>query len=70
MNWVFEINSCKLLYIEWKNNKVILYSTGNSIEYFVINHNWMCVCVCVCVCVYIYIYITESLYCTAEFKAM
>ena len=27
------------LYIEWKNNKVLQYSTGNYIQYPVINHN-------------------------------
>ena len=26
-------------YIEWINNKVLLYSTGNNIQYPVINHN-------------------------------
>ena len=26
-------------YIEWINNKVLLYSTGNYIQYPVINHN-------------------------------
>ena len=30
---------CKLLYTEWINNKVLLYSTGNYILYPVINHN-------------------------------
>ena len=30
---------CKLLYIEWINNKVLLYSIGNYIQYPVINHN-------------------------------
>ena len=30
---------CKLLYIGWINNKVLLYSTGNYILYPVINHN-------------------------------
>ena len=29
----------KLLYIEWVNNKVLLYSTENSIQHPVINHN-------------------------------
>ena len=44
----------KLVYIDWINNKVLLYSTGNYIQYFMINHNgkeygkiitcmWMCV---------------------------
>ena len=26
-------------YIEWINNKVLLYNTGNYIQYPVINHN-------------------------------
>ena len=38
-DWGFEISRCKLLYREWINNKVLLYSTGNSIQYPVINHN-------------------------------
>ena len=58
----FGISRCKLLYIGWINNKVLLCSTGNYIQYSVINHNgkeyekecnvWICV--------------TESLCCTAE----
>ena len=32
------ISRCKLLYIEWIN-KGLLYSTGNYIQYPVINHN-------------------------------
>ena len=39
MNWNFGISRCKLLYIEWKSNKVLLYSTGNSSQYPVINSN-------------------------------
>ena len=39
MDWEFGISRCKLLYREWINNKVLLYSTGNSIQYPVINHN-------------------------------
>ena len=39
MDWEFGISRCKLLYIEWKNNKVLLYSTGNYIQYPGINHN-------------------------------
>ena len=55
---------CKLLYIEWINNKVLLYSTGNYIQYPVINHNGK---------EYekgIYICITESLCCTAEMNTL
>ena len=39
MEWEFGISRCKLLHIEWINNKVLLYSTGNYIQYPVINHN-------------------------------
>ena len=35
----FGISRCKLLYVEWINNKILLYSTGNYIQYPVINHN-------------------------------
>ena len=49
----FGISRCKLVYIGWINNKVLLYSTGNYIKYPVINHNGK-------------VYITESLCCTTE----
>ena len=39
MDWEFGISRCKLLYIGWINNKVLLYSIGNCIQYPVINHN-------------------------------
>ena len=55
------ISRCKLLYIGWMNNKVLLYSTGNYIQYPVINHNgkeYEIDCIYIC--------ITESLCCTAE----
>ena len=41
MEWEFWISRCRLLYvsIEWINNRVLLYSTGNYIQYPVINHN-------------------------------
>ena len=39
MDWEFGISRCKLLYRELINNKVLLYSTGNSIQYPVINHD-------------------------------
>ena len=56
----FEVSRCKLLYIEWINNKVLLYGTGNYIQYPVINHNGK---------IYkknAYIHITESLCCARE----
>ena len=43
------ISRCKLLHTKWINNKVLLYSTGNYIQYPVTNHNgrvkniYMCV---------------------------
>ena len=37
--WESGISRCKLLYIGWMNNKVLLYSIGNCIQYPVINHN-------------------------------
>ena len=38
-DWEFGISRCKLLYRGWISNKVLLYSTGNYIQYPVINHN-------------------------------
>jgi len=38
-NWEFGVSRGKLLYIEWINSKVLLYSTGNYIHYAVINHD-------------------------------
>ena len=55
-----EVSRCKLLYIEWINNKVLLYGTGNYIQYPVINCNGK---------IYkknAYIHITGSLCCATE----
>ena len=30
MAWEFEMRGCRLLYIEWINNKILLCSTGYS----------------------------------------
>ena len=49
MDWDFGISRCKLLYIEWINNKVLLYSTGNYIQRPVKEYKILCVCVCVCI---------------------
>ena len=38
MEWKFGIRRCKLLYIGWINNKVLLYSTGNYVQHPEINH--------------------------------
>ena len=61
MEWEFGVGRYKLLHLEWINNKVLLYTTGNYIQSPGINHNgkkylkknvYMC--------------ITASLCCTAE----
>jgi len=67
MDREFGISRCKLLNVEWINKKVPLYSTGNYIQYPVINHNGkQYEKECVCVYIYIYIKMTESLCCTPE----
>ena len=41
LDWEFGISKCKLSYIGWIN-KILVYSTGNYINYttmFVINHD-------------------------------
>ena len=61
MDWEFGVNRSKLLYIEWINYKVLLYSTGSCIQYPVIIHNQK-----EYEKEYIYICITESLSCISE----
>ena len=39
MEWNVGVSRCKLLYIEWINKKVTLYSTENYIQYPIINNN-------------------------------
>ena len=39
MDWESGISRCRLFYMEWINNKALLYSTGNYIQYLIINHN-------------------------------
>ena len=39
MDWKFGVSRCKLSYIEWINNKVLLYGTGNYIQYHEISDN-------------------------------
>ena len=39
VSWEFGISICKLLYTEWINNEVLLYSTGNYVHYPVMNRN-------------------------------
>ena len=62
MDWKVAISGCKLAYIGWINNQVLLHSTGNYIPYLVISHHGK---------EYekIYTCILESLCCRAEMKA-
>ena len=39
LDWEFGISRCKLVCTEWINKVLLLYSTGNSTQYSVINHN-------------------------------
>ena len=36
-NWKFGISRCQLIYLRWINNKILLYTTGNYIQYLMIN---------------------------------
>ena len=38
LDWKFRVSRCKLLYLEWRNNKVLLCNTGNYIQHPAINH--------------------------------
>ena len=60
-DWEFGVSRGRPLHTEWISNKVLLYSTGNYIQYPLINHNgkeYEKEC--------IYIRITELLCCAAE----
>ena len=35
MDWEFGVSRYRLLHIEWIDNKVLLYSTGNCAQYYV-----------------------------------
>ena len=39
MDWQFGVGRCKLLRLEWINNKVLLFNTDNYIQSPGINHN-------------------------------
>ena len=39
MEWEVEVSRCKLLVIEWINNKVLPHGTEDYIQYPMINHN-------------------------------
>ena len=51
MDWEFDVSRCKLLYVKEINSKTLLYSTGNYIQYPVINHPrspWPQIKTCLC----------------------
>ena len=66
MEWEIGVSRCKLLYMEWINNKILLYSTENYIQHPMINHNGKEYLKKE----YIYIYITDLLCCTAEINTL
>ena len=39
MDWEFGISRCKPLHLEWTSSEVLLYSTGNSIQSLVMEHD-------------------------------
>ena len=39
MKWDIGVSRCKFLYIEWANNRGLLYITENHIQYPMKNHN-------------------------------
>ena len=39
VDWEFGVSRYKQLYIKWINNEILLHSTGNYIQYPMINHN-------------------------------
>ena len=56
-DWGYLAKVNKLLYIKWINNKVLLYSTGNYIQY-PDKPQWKRISkknICICVRVYIYL---------------
>ena len=61
LDWEFGISGYKILHTEWIN-KVLLYSTGNYLQYSRISHNGNYEKESV----YMHTYITESLGCTIE----
>ena len=62
MEWDFGVNRCKPLHLEWINNKVILYITGNYTQSPEIDHNGKEYFLKKCV----YTRMTKWLFCIAE----
>ena len=51
---------CMPVYVRWINNKIILYTTGDCIQYPVINHNWKFIYICM---------YSRIIYCIAEINS-
>ena len=66
LNVIPSSSRCKLSYTRWMNNKVLLQSTGNDVQYPVMNHNGKEYEERL----YVYTYIIESLGCTAEMNTL
>jgi len=62
LDWEFGADRCKLFYLEWISNKVLIYNSGDYIQYSVINYNGKeyKIRIYICVC------LTELLFCTAD----
>ena len=57
INWEYGINRYTLLYIKQINNKDLLYSTGNYIQYLVINYKGKRIKKNIDTYIYIYLYV-------------
>ena len=68
MKGKFGVSGCKLLFIGWVNNKVLLYNTGSYIQYPVIKYKekiykrntkkiYKDISIFICIYLYIYLYI-------------
>ena len=60
MDWEFGVGRCKLLHLEWINDKVLLYSTGDYIQSLGINHKRKTICFKKKKCIYVDIYVVPS----------
>ena len=49
-DWEFGISRCQLSYVGWINNRVLLDSPGNYIQYPAINHNEKNICINIYIC--------------------
>ena len=60
MDWEVGVNRCKLSHLEWISNGVLLYGTGNCVQFLGIEHDGGMIGEKECV------YMTGSFYCRAE----